>query len=66
MPRCEICFKKSDKRVRIGKREGPQQYCIHDTEDRGVGADTERERDSCDDADARRFEQHAQSEADVL
>src|SRR5690349_16891313 len=59
-------LEQGDKFAGIGKRKGPQEHGVDDAEDGGVGADAERERDRRDDAQARRFHQHAQAKFDVL
>src|SRR4029453_8488038 len=41
------------RRLRVGER--PQENSIDDAEDRGVGADAQREREDGDDGEARRF-----------
>jgi GNAT superfamily N-acetyltransferase len=55
-----------DDAVRVRIRKGLQQYGIHETEDRRVRADTERERQQGDDGDARCLAQHACGVAQVL
>ncbi len=46
-------------------RQGPQQDGVHHAEDRGVGADAERERGHGDDGEAGRAPQRAHREANV-
>ncbi len=50
--------------LRTGRRRN--KILVHHAEDRGVGADAERERDDGDDGEAEILAQDAQAEADVL
>jgi len=52
--------------VRILIRQGTQQDGVHHAEDRGVGTDTQGERDDSDSGEARPLSQHAESVANVL
>ena len=49
---------------RVGKRR--EQNAVHQAEDRGVGADAERQREHGDGREARAAPQHARAEAQVL
>ena len=50
--------------IRIRKRS--QKHCIHDTENRGVGADAEGKSEDGDGGEARIFPQHSGSVAGIL
>ena len=55
-----------DQLLRIMKREGPEKGRVHDTEDRGIGADPQRQGEQHRRGDARRLPHGSQREADVL
>ena len=52
--------------VGIGIIERPEQHRVDDGENRGAGADTEREREDGDDGEARRFEELTKGVAEVV
>ena len=52
--------------IRLGPRQRPQQHGVHDAEDRGVGADAERQRQHGDGGKAGVARERARAEAQVL
>ena len=49
--------------LRIGKRQGPQQHSVDQTEDRGVGANAKRQSDHCYHREAGMLQEHVQTVA---
>src|SRR5437764_3725427 len=58
-------FENSDKLLRMRKRKRPQKSAFNDAKDRAVCSDAEGERQNGDDGEARRLDQHADSEFEV-
>src|ERR1700688_1518256 len=52
--------------VALSSRQRLKKGCMYHVEDRGVGANTEGEREYSDGGEARRFAQHAQAVTHVL
>ena len=52
--------------IDVGIRQLPQQHGVDDAEDRGIGADAERQSGHSDTGEAGPFPERAESEAHVL
>ena len=57
---------KNHQALRVFGRQRPEHHRVDDAEDRGVGADAERQREDCNSGKARRFRQHPQRITQVL
>src|SRR5262249_30964408 len=69
-PRCEAefrtCLDQSHYAIGLTKRQRSQQNAVHETEDRGVGADAERECDDRNERDRRLLQQNARAITKIL
>ncbi len=52
-----VVLQNGDQTVRVLIRQRTQQYCIHHAEDRGVGPNTQCNREDGDEGECRRLEQ---------
>ncbi len=54
-----------DDAIRFVVRQRPEQHAVHDTEDCGIGPDTDRERDDGHQRKDRTPDQHPQRETNI-
>ena len=65
-PGIRAAFRHHHQSIRFLERQWPQQHSIHDTEDRGIGADAERKRDDGDRGEPRPLQQPSHAIANVF